>query len=161
MAAEICSGNAAADGAANGGSLLGHFLPRGDVRRSTAVEIKWGDAGDERAEWVTGEERTTAIILVSGRFRVALRDRSVVLASLGDYVVSTAQITRGAPRKPRSWSASAGRRSPDTQCAAEAGGPGRARQADLAEPAADIIHERSRRPPGLPGRVTAGLEPGS
>lgn len=43
--------------------------------------------GDERAHWVTGEDRTALQVLVSGRFRVDFPGRSVVLAEQGDYVV--------------------------------------------------------------------------
>ncbi|MEV4839463.1 aminoglycoside phosphotransferase family protein [Nonomuraea sp. NPDC049486] len=82
-------GNAGVDGPLDGGWLLGHFKPPGDVRHSEAVEIKWGlhKPGDERARWVTGENRTALLILISGRFRVELPGRSVLLAERGDYVV--------------------------------------------------------------------------
>lgn len=82
-------GNAAHDGALDAGWLLGHFKPPGDARRSEAVEVKWGvhPPGDERAQWATGETRTALLVLISGRFRVELRDRSVLLAEQGDYVV--------------------------------------------------------------------------
>jgi hypothetical protein len=42
---------------------------------------------DRRSRWVTGERRSAAIFLVSGRFRVELPGRSVLLAQQGDYVV--------------------------------------------------------------------------
>lgn len=82
-------GNAGVDGALDGGWLLGHFKPPGEVRHSEDVEIKWGvhKAGDERARWVTGERRTALLVLISGRFRVELPGRSVLLAERGDYVV--------------------------------------------------------------------------
>jgi hypothetical protein len=88
VAEEIFVGNAAAD-AADRGWLLGHFMPDGDARRSDEVEIKWGvhPAGDTRPGWVTDDPRSILSVLVSGRFRVDLRDRSVVLAKQGDYVV--------------------------------------------------------------------------
>jgi hypothetical protein len=80
-------GNAAVDG--DRGWLLGHFRPVDDVRHSDEVEVKWGvhPAGDRRAEWVTGEKRTAMLVLISGRFRVELPGRSVLLADQGDYVV--------------------------------------------------------------------------
>lgn len=89
MAGKIHVGSAPADAPANRGWLLGHFMPRDDLRHSEAVEIKWGahPRGDHRAQWVTGEVRTALILLVSGRFRVDFRDRSVLLAQPGDYVV--------------------------------------------------------------------------
>lgn len=82
-------GNADIDAAGDRGWLLGHFKPPGDPRHSEEVEIKWGvhPRGDERAEWVKGEARTALLILISGRFRVELRGRSVLLAERGDYVV--------------------------------------------------------------------------
>ena len=85
----IYSGYADADGAVNRGWLLGHFMPPGDPRQTRDVEIKWGvhPRGDKRAQWVTAESRTAAIFLISGRFRVDLPDRSVVLDRPGAYVV--------------------------------------------------------------------------
>jgi len=83
-------GNAGRDGADNGGWLLGHFMPTGvDPRHSADVEVKWGvhPRGDRRARWVTGEVRTALLVLVSGRFHVQLRDRTVLLVEPGDYVV--------------------------------------------------------------------------
>jgi hypothetical protein len=89
VTATIYVGNAAADGAADGGWLLGHFRPDGDARHSGDVEIKWGvhPPGDERAQWVADERRSALVLLVSGRFRVDLPGRSVLLAEQGDYVV--------------------------------------------------------------------------
>jgi hypothetical protein len=82
-------GRADEDAAGDRGWLLGHFKPVGDVRHSEDVEIKWGvhPPGDERAEWVRGEQRTALLMLISGRFRVELPGRSVLLAERGDYVV--------------------------------------------------------------------------
>lgn len=89
MAEKVYVGNAAADAPGNRGWLLGHFRPPDDVRHSAAVEIKWGvhPRGDRRAQWVSGEQRTAMIVLVSGRFRVELPGRCVLLAQQGDYVV--------------------------------------------------------------------------
>lgn len=82
-------GNAGVDGATNAGWLLGHFMPAGDVRHSTDVEVKWGvhPAGEARSRWATGERRTALLVLVGGRFRVELPERTVVLREPGDYVV--------------------------------------------------------------------------
>ncbi|MFC0554334.1 signal peptidase I [Planotetraspora thailandica] len=82
-------GRADVDAASDRGWLLGHFKPLGDVRHSEDVEIKWGvhPRGDERAQWVRGEHRTALLILISGRFRVEVPGRSVLLAEQGDYVV--------------------------------------------------------------------------
>jgi hypothetical protein len=89
MAEMIYTGYAADDAPQHRGWLLGHFMPAGDARHSEAVEIKWGvhPRGEKRAQWVTEERRTAAIFLVSGRFRVDLPDRSVVLDRPGAYVV--------------------------------------------------------------------------
>lgn len=89
MTATIYTGSAAEDALDNRGWLLGHFMPDTDLRHSTEVEVKWGahPQGDERANWVTAETRTALIVLVSGRFRINFRDRSVLLAQQGDYVV--------------------------------------------------------------------------
>ncbi|MFC4147783.1 signal peptidase I [Micromonospora mangrovi] len=82
-------GNAGVDGATDAGWLLGHFKPVGDVRHSDEVEVKWGvhPAGEARSRWATGERRTALLVLVSGRFRVELPDRTVLLGTPGDYVV--------------------------------------------------------------------------
>jgi mannose-6-phosphate isomerase-like protein (cupin superfamily) len=89
MTEQIYEGNAAADAPAGRGWLLGHFQPAGDPRHSDEVEIKWAihPVGDRRGQWVTGERRSAALILVSGRFRVEFPGRSVLLAQQGDYVV--------------------------------------------------------------------------
>lgn len=82
------TGNANADAGEHRGWLLGHCIPN-SPRRSQAVEVKWGvhPAGQRRPEWVTGEERTTLVILISGRFRVDLSTGSVLLERQGDYLV--------------------------------------------------------------------------
>ncbi|MGW2325209.1 signal peptidase I [Streptomyces sp. NPDC001700] len=82
-------GNAGKDAALDRGWILGHFKDADDPRHSADVEIKWGvhPPGDERARWVRGEERTALLVLISGRFRVELPGRSVLLEQQGDYVV--------------------------------------------------------------------------
>lgn len=89
MTGKIYVGNATVDAPADRGWLLGHFKAPGDVRHSTDVEIKWGmhQPGERRAQWVTGEQRTAMLMLISGRFRVELPGRDVLLAQQGDYVV--------------------------------------------------------------------------
>lgn len=84
------SGNAADDGAENRGWILGHFLDRSAGERSTEdLEVKWGihPAGDQRADWVTGDKRTTLVLLVQGRFHVKFREGDVELSKQGDYLV--------------------------------------------------------------------------
>ena len=56
---------------------------------ATMSRIKWGvhPPGDRRAQWVTGEQRTAVLMLISGRFRVELPGQDVLLARQGDYVV--------------------------------------------------------------------------
>ncbi|ATW50231.1 cupin domain-containing protein [Streptomyces peucetius] len=82
-------GNAGKDAALDRGWLLGHFKDAGDPRHSGAVEIKWGvhPRGEQRPHWVTGEQRTALLVLISGRFRVRLPGRDVLLEEQGDYVV--------------------------------------------------------------------------
>ncbi len=89
MTETIYAGNAAADAPAHRGWLLGHFRPAGDARHSDEVEVKWAihAEGDRRSEWVAADHRSALILLVSGRFRVDLPGRSVLLAEQGDYVV--------------------------------------------------------------------------
>jgi hypothetical protein len=89
MMNKVYVGKAAVDAAGDHGWLLGHFKPIDDVRHSDDVEIKWGvhPRGDRRARWVTEEKRTALLVLISGRFRVELPGRSVLLADQGDYVV--------------------------------------------------------------------------
>ncbi|MEH0548886.1 signal peptidase I [Streptomyces sp. B21-105] len=89
MSDNVYVGNAGKDAALDHGWLLGHFKDAHDPRHSADVEIKWGvhPRGDERVKWVSGEVRTALLVLVSGRFRVELPGRSVVLAEQGDYIV--------------------------------------------------------------------------
>jgi len=89
MTEQIYVGNAEADAPENRGWLLGHFKPADDPRHSEDVEIKWAmyPRGDQRPQWVAGEKRTALLLLISGRFRVSLPDRTVLLAQQGDYVV--------------------------------------------------------------------------
>ncbi|MFI1016792.1 signal peptidase I [Streptomyces sp. NPDC020965] len=89
MSDSVYVGRAGRDAALDRGWLLGHFKDAADPRHSEAVEIKWGvhRPGEERAQWVTGEERTALLVLISGRFQVRLPGRTVLLAEQGDYVV--------------------------------------------------------------------------
>lgn len=89
MTDNIYVGNAAVDAPSDRGWLLGHFKSAGDARHSEEVEIKWGmhPRGQQRARWVTGEQRSALLMLISGRFRVDLPQRTVLLARQGDYVV--------------------------------------------------------------------------
>ena len=77
------------DAAVDRGWLLGDFKPVDDARHSDDVEIRWAvhPPGDQRPQWVAGEKRSALILLISGRFRVDLPGRSVLLAQQGDYVV--------------------------------------------------------------------------
>ncbi|MDV9169422.1 signal peptidase I [Streptomyces sp. W16] len=89
MSGNIYVGNAGKDAPLDRGWLLGHFKDVGDPRHTDAVEVKWGvhPRGDERPEWVRGDERTALLVLVSGRFRVEFPERGVLLEQQGDYVV--------------------------------------------------------------------------
>ncbi|MFJ2211496.1 signal peptidase I [Streptomyces sp. NPDC101062] len=89
MNSGVYVGNASKDAADDRGWLLGHFKAPGDPRHSHDAEIKWGThpRGDRRTAWVTGEERTGLLVLISGRFRMEFPDHSVLLEEQGDYVV--------------------------------------------------------------------------
>ena len=89
MDGTIYTGNAGEDAPLDRGWILGHFKDIGDPRHTQAVEVKWGihPRGDERLEWVRGEERTALLVLISGRFRVDFPKRSIMLEKQGDYVV--------------------------------------------------------------------------
>ncbi|WP_427924681.1 signal peptidase I [Streptomyces sp. cg40] len=89
MSGNIYVGNAGKDAPLDSGWLLGHFKDADDPRHTAAVEVKWGihPQGDERLEWVRGDERTALLVLVGGRFRVEFPERSVLLEKQGDYVV--------------------------------------------------------------------------
>jgi hypothetical protein len=91
MADNWYSGNANDDAGQHRGWLLGHFVdPAASAVRSTRdLEVKWGihPAGQQRPEWTADDQRTTMILLVSGRFRLDLTVNSVTLDRQGDYVV--------------------------------------------------------------------------
>ena len=90
MSARWRSGNAADDGNNTRGWLLGHFIdPAEGVLSTRDVEVKWGvhRAGDERATWVCGDERTTLVLLVQGIFRISLTEGSIALRRQGDYAL--------------------------------------------------------------------------
>jgi len=84
------SGNAAEESAQYRGWLLGHFIDpnKGAVRKTDALEVKWGihPAGQKRPEWTNGEDRSTLVIMVSGKFCVELSVGAVTLSRQGDYV---------------------------------------------------------------------------
>ena len=86
----ILTGNAAIDGAAYRGWLVGHFAGQpGAPTRSEAVEVKWGShpAGERRSTAAVNATATTLSILVHGRFRLRFPDRVVVLEREGDYAL--------------------------------------------------------------------------
>lgn len=75
---------------AHRGWFVGSFIDkRFGLRHSDEVEIKWGVhiAGEERSDWVTGERRTTAGILIDGKWEMIFRDRIITLEYPGDYVI--------------------------------------------------------------------------
>jgi hypothetical protein len=89
MAEDIYVGNAGVEAQADRGWLLGHFKPAGSPHHSTDVEIKWGvhAPGERRAQWVDSEQRSMVMMLISGRFRIELPGRDVLLSKQGDYVL--------------------------------------------------------------------------
>lgn len=86
----VIDGNAADDGAARRGWVLGHFLPD-DARplQSNDVEVKWSvyQGGEQRAGWGHNVRAHTLAILVRGRFRLQFPEREVLLTREGDYVL--------------------------------------------------------------------------
>ena len=87
---EVITGNAAVDGTARRGWLVGHFAGEpGAPTRSEAVEVKWGvhPAGEQRSIAAVNATATTLSLLVRGRFRLRFPDRVVILEREGDYAV--------------------------------------------------------------------------
>jgi quercetin dioxygenase-like cupin family protein len=84
------TGNAADEAGQYRGWMVGHFIDpeNGVVRKTRALEVKWGihPAGQKRPEWTEGEDRSTLVIMVSGRFRVDLSAGTTTLIRQGDYV---------------------------------------------------------------------------
>lgn len=91
MADNWYTGNAAEDGKLNRGWILGHFIDptTGGVLSTEALEVKWGvhPAGDTRPEWTAGDDRTTLLVLIEGRWRLDLSVGTVHLERQGDYAV--------------------------------------------------------------------------
>ncbi|VVJ18352.1 Uncharacterised protein [Amycolatopsis camponoti] len=84
------AGNAKDDTADTRGWLVGHFIePAQGVRATEDVEVKWAhhSAGDRRSAWMSGDWRTTLVILISGEFRVDLTGGSRTMNCQGDYVM--------------------------------------------------------------------------
>jgi quercetin dioxygenase-like cupin family protein len=96
------AGNAYDDAGRYRGWLLGHFVDPAQAGpcSTQAVEIKWGvhPKGQTRTEWTKDDQRTTVLVLMSGRFRLDLTVGSVTLERQGDYVV-------WGPGIDRSWHA--------------------------------------------------------
>ncbi len=64
-----------------------NFVDPSVGKRSTKnLEVKWGihPAGEQRAEWVTGDQRTTLVLLVQVYFHVKFREGDAALAKQGD-----------------------------------------------------------------------------
>jgi len=98
------AGNATDDSLDTRGWLVGHFIdPTECVRATTAVEVKWAHhpAGDRRSAWTKDDQRTTLVILISGKFRVDLTGGGKTLSRQGDYVM-------WGPGVDHSWQALAG-----------------------------------------------------
>jgi hypothetical protein len=89
VAADRYTGNANDDAPAERGWLLGHFInPTDSVKNTDAVEVKWGvhPAGEARAAWAK-DDRTTMVLLVTGRFQIQFTDAELSLERQGDYLV--------------------------------------------------------------------------
>lgn len=85
----IQHGNAASDTAATRGWLLGNFVPRGNLRHTDNVEVKWAThrAGEVRSGWTPADGTTTLCLLVSGTFELIFRNERRTLREPGDYVL--------------------------------------------------------------------------
>lgn len=88
----IIAGNAAADGEAQRGWFLGHFIEPGEgLRHSDEVEVKWGThaAGETKSAYGANDTARTLSILVSGRFVLEFPDlgETVHLERPGDYAL--------------------------------------------------------------------------
>ncbi|MGA6161015.1 signal peptidase I [Amycolatopsis magusensis] len=84
------AGNANEDASETRGWLVGHFIdPSQGVRSSKDVEVKWANhpLADKRAEWTSDDQRTTLVMLVSGKFRVDVTGGSSTMSKQGDYVM--------------------------------------------------------------------------
>lgn len=83
------AGNANDERGEHRGWMIGHFIEDQSPRASHDVEVKWGvhAAGESRADWTAGEQRTTLLLLISGEFRLDLQGDSVRLSRQGDYVI--------------------------------------------------------------------------
>lgn len=90
MADNWYAGNANDDADQYRGWLLGHFInpAAGTARATEALEVKWGihPAGQQRAGWTNGEQRSTLVLLISGKFRVDLTVGNVTMQRQGDYI---------------------------------------------------------------------------
>ena len=82
-------GNAGVDGAEHQGWVVGPLLDPADIRTTAAVDVQWGVhvAGERRQAWFEEEQRTTLLMLVSGRFHVELPVGNAVLSEQGDYAI--------------------------------------------------------------------------
>ena len=91
MADNWYQGNATDDNDQHRGWLLGHFVTDQDspIRKTNALEVKWGihKAGEQRAEWTAGEDRTTLFMLITGSWRLDLTVGTFTLDRPGDYIV--------------------------------------------------------------------------
>ncbi|WP_027933953.1 hypothetical protein [Amycolatopsis thermoflava] len=84
------TGNAVEDGADTRGWIVGHFIdPSKGVRSTKDVEVKWAThpKGDKRPEWTADDQRTTLVMLISGRFRVESTQGEAVFREQGDYAM--------------------------------------------------------------------------
>jgi hypothetical protein len=84
------AGNANDDASQHRGWLLGHFINPavGAARATSTLEVKWGihPTGQKRSDWTTGEQRSTLVLLISGKFRIDLTVGNVTLERQGDYL---------------------------------------------------------------------------
>ncbi len=90
MSADWSAGNAVEDSGPTRGWFVGDYIqPPDDVRAAKDVEVKWMShpVGDKRTDWTADDERTTLVVLTSGRFRIDLTEGSQTMTKPGDYVI--------------------------------------------------------------------------
>ena len=87
----VSTGNCERNPPERKGWLVGRFIDEDPLRRTDAVEIKWGShrRGERNGAFFANRTATSVSILVSGRFRLVFRSgeetETVVLAEKGDY----------------------------------------------------------------------------
>lgn len=89
----ISQGNFVSISGGRQGWVIGHFIDEDILRRTDAVEVKWGIhlSGDSNAQYTANRSASTLSILIRGRFRllfrVGMQVEEVLLKNEGDYAL--------------------------------------------------------------------------